>query len=99
MSQGVDTRLCLPKTAWPPTSMNITPNSTKDDLANQFPSVFKIENLDKFSIEAEFANGTENQSELENEDKNKNKTKNKKTNQKQRSRTKPKKSQKTKTRK
>ena len=21
MSQGVDTRLCLPKTAWPPTSM------------------------------------------------------------------------------
>ena len=48
-------------------SMNITPNSTKDDLANQFNSVFKIENLDKFSIEAEFANGTENQSELENE--------------------------------
>ena len=28
MSQGVDTRLCLPKTAWPPTCLHLDPTRT-----------------------------------------------------------------------
>lgn len=43
----------------------ITPETTKEDLANQMKTIFNIDTISKFSFQAQFGNGKEKEGEFE----------------------------------